>query len=242
MKAPAVSSVTKALENRILNAILETAPEPELDAEIPADSNTTNSDSINESSDTAQAAAVAAQAAKTPALPQTRLGRKLVKKLGAETAVEALIIKAFGDKLDPSRYGTITELNEVPQRELDVKQRLGKGKLRTRGPGPAARGSPKNPGVLSGARVYVGLGRRHGASARDVAGLLIRAGGVPVRLVNSIEMKDYCAYATLPEDAARRACTFSRNTPDDPAIKPASPGNYNEGFQNSPGAARHRLW
>ncbi|GHV77425.1 DEAD/DEAH box helicase [Spirochaetia bacterium] len=214
MKAPAVSSVTKALENRILKAILDTIPEPALDGEIPAGSD--------------------AEPAALPTLPQTRLGRKLVKKLGAETAVEALIAMAFGEKLDPSRYGTITELTEVPQRELDVKQRLGKGKLRTKGsaamhPGPTARGKHGPAGDLSGARVYVGLGRRHGASARDVAALLGRAGGVPGRLVNSIEMKDFCAFATLPEDAARRACTFSRNTPDDPAIKPASPGAERHG-------------
>jgi ATP-dependent RNA helicase DeaD len=72
-------------------------------------------------------------------------------------------------------------------------------------------------------RVYVGLGRRHGASARDVAGLLMRAGGVPGHQVDAIEMKDYCAFATMPAEAARRACAFSRNTPEDPAIKPASP-------------------
>jgi ATP-dependent RNA helicase DeaD len=87
---------------------------------------------------------------------------------------------------------------------------------------PSGRGSPD---FTSGgqARVYVGLGRRHGASARDVAGLLMRAGGVPGHQVDAIEMKDYCAFATLPAEAARRACAFSRNTPEDPAIKPASP-------------------
>jgi ATP-dependent RNA helicase DeaD len=73
------------------------------------------------------------------------------------------------------------------------------------------------------ARVYVGLGRQHGASARDVATLLMRAGGVPGRLVDAIEIKDYCAFATLPEDAARRACTFSKNTPGDPPIRFAAP-------------------
>jgi ATP-dependent RNA helicase DeaD len=73
------------------------------------------------------------------------------------------------------------------------------------------------------ARVYVGLGRQHGASARDVAALLTRAGGVPGRMVDSIEMKDYCAFATMPEDAARRACVFSRNTPAGPPIRFAKP-------------------
>ena len=72
-------------------------------------------------------------------------------------------------------------------------------------------------------RVYVGLGKKHGASARDVANLLSRAGGVPGRLVDSIEMKEYCAFATMPREAARRACAFSKNAPDDPPIRFASP-------------------
>jgi ATP-dependent RNA helicase DeaD len=76
-----------------------------------------------------------------------------------------------------------------------------------------------------GLRVYVGLGRHHGASARDVAELLIKAGGVPGRLVNAIEMKEFCAFATLPEEAARRACSFSRSAPGNPVIRPASPGH-----------------
>jgi ATP-dependent RNA helicase DeaD len=55
----------------------------------------------------------------------------------------------------------------------------------------------------------------------------MRAGGVPGRLVESIEMKDFCAFASLPEDAAKRAFVFSRNTPADPAIKPAAPERHN---------------
>jgi ATP-dependent RNA helicase DeaD len=68
-----------------------------------------------------------------------------------------------------------------------------------------------------------------------VAELLMRAGGVPGRLVDSIEMKDYCAFATLPEDAARRACAFSRGAPEDPVIRNASPGGgYGEGRRVKP--------
>jgi ATP-dependent RNA helicase DeaD len=51
----------------------------------------------------------------------------------------------------------------------------------------------------------------------------MRAGGVPGRLVDAIEMRDYCAFATLPQEAAKRACAFSRKTPEDPAIKLANP-------------------
>jgi ATP-dependent RNA helicase DeaD len=32
-------------------------------------------------------------------------------------------------------------------------------------------------------------------------------------------MKDYCAFATLPAEAARRACAFSKNEPNDPVIR-----------------------
>jgi ATP-dependent RNA helicase DeaD len=260
MKAPSVSSVTKALENRILAAILGTLPEGALTA-IPEPAPDAGGGAE------AEAAVLGVTPETTlPVLPQTRLGRKLVKKLGTDTAVEALIAMAFGEKLDPSRYGTITELDEVPRREIEGKQRLGRGakrfapagyaegsfeKGRAHGgafrrtlAGPAARGrhgaswrGDRDGGEgAPGTRVYVGLGRRHGATARDVAGLLMRAGGVPGRLVDSIEVKDYCAFATLPEDAARRACAFSRNTPADPAIKPASPDTYNEASPGGPGA------
>jgi ATP-dependent RNA helicase DeaD len=51
----------------------------------------------------------------------------------------------------------------------------------------------------------------------------MRAGGVPGHLVDAIEMKDYCAFATLPEDAARRACAFSQGNSGETVIKPASP-------------------
>jgi ATP-dependent RNA helicase DeaD len=54
-----------------------------------------------------------------------------------------------------------------------------------------------------------------------VADFLIRAGGVPGRLIDEIEMKDYCAFATLPAEAARRACAFSRGGPGTPVVRPA---------------------
>jgi len=71
-------------------------------------------------------------------------------------------------------------------------------------------------------RLYVGRGRQHGAGAREIASYLMRAGGVPGRMVDEIEMKDYCSFATLPADAARRACSFSRGDPGEPVIRPAS--------------------
>jgi ATP-dependent RNA helicase DeaD len=200
------------------------------------------------------AAAVAADAPATDApadfpLPQTRLGRKLVERLGAETAVEALIAQSYGELLDPSRYGPVTELSGLGAYEAEgprVRGRraraFGPEERRVRSFGPEERRSAgafrrgafpgehrggrepggREPGNRD-SRVYVGLGRRHGASARDVAELLMRAGGVPGRLVDAIEVKDYCAFATLPAEAARRACAFAQKNPGDPVIKPASP-------------------
>jgi ATP-dependent RNA helicase DeaD len=168
---------------------------------------------------------------------QLQLSRDLIEKLGPQGAVEALVSLAYGALLDPARYGPITELREGFGRE-DEKRGREKGKRafagrfdegRPRGAVYAGqRRSASRHADRGGpvSRVYVGLGRRHGASARDVAGLLMRAGGVPGRMVDAIEMKDYCAFATLPEAAAKRACAFSRKTPGDPAIKPAaSPGD-----------------
>ncbi|GHV36744.1 hypothetical protein AGMMS49546_02680 [Spirochaetia bacterium] len=231
--------------------------------------------------------------------------RQLIERLGPERAVEALVSLSYGELLDPSRYGTVTEFTEESFRDSgrrgdDHRGRFGpgrssgfrggarpdragghrgeehggersgfrpspKGSARgsgaygggpsgpggIRGPGgphggggphgsggPYGGGSPHGSGGRlplrkegsfagdsdgGGARVYVGLGRHHGATARDVAELLIKAGGVPGRLVDAIEMKEFCAFATLPEEAARRACSFSRGVPGNPVIRPASP-------------------
>jgi ATP-dependent RNA helicase DeaD len=201
----------------------------------------------------------AAQEIASPFL--TKVCRHLIERLGAEKAVEALIMVHYGELLDPSRYGAVTEFAEAPpQRPLRGpgtfqdggfagagRGRRGPGAYHEkRGPGrdrgPAVpgregrsldregRGPGRRKGGFSGeeslsdaARVYVGLGRQHGASARDVAALLMRAGGIPGHLVDAIEIKDYCTFATLPEDAARRACVFSRNSQDIPPIKFAKP-------------------
>ncbi|MDR0999108.1 MAG: DbpA RNA binding domain-containing protein, partial [Treponema sp.] len=168
--------------------------------------------------------------------------RQLIERVGAEKAVEALISMGYGELLDPSRYGTVTEFAEesfrdegrrgalrghlASGRRLSGNSRAEYSPRAERRPGRPFRSAQGKAGregdFAGGGRVYVGLGRRHGASARDVASLLSRAGDVPGRLVDAIEMRDYCAFATLPEEAARRACAFSRKTPDSPPIRLAS--------------------
>lgn len=213
-KVPSVKSVMKAIKARIRFSVLSAA------AEMGAEQkeNQEEGDSISDVS---------------PVIAQ--LGRELSEKLGADEAVTVLLSMAYGDQMDSSRYGTVTEIPETPLPAEPVRARSqGRGTFRRGGQirRPADRYVSRNrPGSYeegpgggegAGVRVYVALGRRHGANARDVAALLCRAGGVPGRLVDAIEVKDYCAFATMPADAARRACIFSRNTPEDPVIRSAS--------------------
>jgi ATP-dependent RNA helicase DeaD len=205
MRLPPVKSVMEAILNRIRQRVIAAAPQ---------------NGEILEAADRTDPAALA------PPL-HARLSRELIEALGAEGAVLALIAGNYGEALDFSRYGPVTELNEFAGRETERKR----GKhpfdepkfLRRHGKGAGRKGET---GWETNSRVYIGLGRRHGASAGDVARLLMRAGGVPGRLVDAIEMKDYCAFATMPQDAAQRAYAFSRNTPEDPTIKPASPSGH----------------
>ena len=210
MRLPPVKSVMDAILNRIRQRVIAAAPQngvPPGQAEG------------------------ADPAALAPPL-HSRLSRELVEALGAEGAVLALIAGSYGELLDFSRYGPVTELNEFAGHETERKR--GKHSFeepkfpRRHGRGHAGRKGERGRETQS--RVYIGLGRRHGASAGDVARLLMRAGGVPGRMVDAIEMKDYCAFATMPEDAARRAYAFSRNAPEDPAIKPAPPAGGHRPF------------
>ncbi|MDR3145683.1 MAG: DEAD/DEAH box helicase, partial [Treponema sp.] len=254
MKIPSVKSVMKALEKRILASILEetgaaapSLPEPgtaglsgpeAAGIGMPGPETAGPEDAIP-----VEPAAAAGTEGEQPVSPDagiagvspplSRLCRRLIEELGPQGAVEALIVKNYGELLDPARYGPVTELEEDPKhdkrgsgryesvRHGSFGGRHGSPAFSSRHDRAGAPGSRYDEGGGPVSRVYVGLGRRHGASARDVAELLVRAGGVPGRLVDAIEMKDYCAFATLPAEAARRACAFSRKQPQDPAIKPA---------------------
>jgi ATP-dependent RNA helicase DeaD len=229
MKVPKIKSVMKAIKRRILLSVTAALPtdwsplsgNEEVDLPLIPDPENPGE-------------------GLSPVPPlHAQVSRELIEKLGSEGAVAALIALTFGELLDPSRYGSITEFQETPPRD-EGRGRLGTRRFSSRRDfdGSDFRsdhrkdrhfsrdGASKGDVSLSPGsgftRVYVGLGRRHGASARDVAKLLMQAGGVPGRLVDAIEMKDYCAFATLPEDAALRACRFSQRTQDNPTIKPAS--------------------
>jgi ATP-dependent RNA helicase DeaD len=283
MKAPSVKSVMKALRGRIVSTVAEALPEIPA-AELPDRNDVQVSDEhsvVNgepQAGKPAQVIAAAGEDAEdsggtSPFL--SKVCRQLIDRLGAERAVEALITLNYGEQLDPSRYGTITEFNEEDFHEAGrgrfedkfrgrgaapLRSRRGLGDRGTmRGSGDrgsvrgaaergAARGSGERGAMLDSSpgrggqersprrdadaaaslspqstRVYIGLGRSHGATARDVASLLMRAAGVPGRLVDDIEVKEFCTFANLPVDAARRACAFTGGkSGDHPVIRPAS--------------------
>jgi ATP-dependent RNA helicase DeaD len=268
MKVPSVKSVMKAVRARIVASVLEALPgeqplvadtaAPETAAvEVPVLSGPVPAEEVS----TGPVPEVPAPEGLVPesltaALPDNpgdegpaspflaKVCRQLIDRVGAEKAVEALISASYGELLDPSRYGAVTEFAEESFRDEGRRGALrgrfasgyrlsGNGRTEygpsarvERRPGRSIRSAQGKAGregdFAGGGRVYVGLGRRHGASARDVASLLSRAGDVPGRLVDAIEMRDYCAFATLPEEAARRACAFSHKTPDSPPIRLAS--------------------
>jgi len=218
-KVPSVKSVMKAVKARIRLDVLGAAAEM-----IPAQPESVSDESQGADAvppDGPSPADIPAEGAPNVSPVIAQLGRELTERLGSDGAVTVLLSMAYGEQLDSSRYGAITEIPEAPrERPFGNASRLNsfRGK-RPAGKIPAGR----KPSGQDGARVYVGFGRGHGANARDVAALLSRAGGVPGRLVDAIEVREYCAFATLPPEAARRACAFSRNAPKDPVIRLASP-------------------
>jgi ATP-dependent RNA helicase DeaD len=266
MNVPPVKGVMKALRRRIVARILEVLPQDVLPPEgpeerflpglLPEGPGGLSRETAPEGLPPVKSSAPeAGELRETPVPPPEKplpeeeplspyvgkVARELIEKLGAERAVEALILSGYGELLDPSRYGQVTEFSEAEPRELrgGPRRELRAGKeryvrdpkgfsRRDAGTGRSRAGRGRLEETPEGlARVYVGLGRRHGAGAREVAVLLMRAGGVPGHLVDGIEMKDYCSFATLPAEAARRACVFSRNTQkhgedSDPVIRPAS--------------------
>ncbi|MDR0289790.1 MAG: DEAD/DEAH box helicase [Treponema sp.] len=232
LKVPSVKAVMKSMRRRIASAAIAALPEQELaadsgieEAELPP------VESANQDNSSA-----------SPFL--AKVCRNLIERLGAERAVEALVLLKYGDMLNPARYSPITEFSEEDFKDTGKPIGRGGGHIGAKGRdgrysrtaqtgkrghagghpgGHAGRGGGFSSGTESFTRVYVGQGKQHGLGARDIAALLMRAGGVPGRLVDEIEMKDFCAFATLPADAAQRACAFSRQAPQEPVIRPARP-------------------
>jgi ATP-dependent RNA helicase DeaD len=234
LKVPSVKAVMKALRRRISSSVVAALPEQEpLGAQSEAGASG-DGPLFEKPSDSPGGQAVDSA---SPIL--AKVCRNLIERMGAERAVEALISMNYGELLDPGRYGPITEFAEEDfsepvkgagkspgrRRERETPRRGGHGSVPYGAAGKRGHGGraarEKNPQAEGLMRLYIGQGRQHGANARDIAGLLMRAGGVPGRLVDEIEMKDHCSFATLPADAAKRACAFAHKDPNAPVIRPA---------------------
>jgi len=234
LKVPSVKAVMKSLRRRISSTVVAALPEQE------TVQGAENGEPLADATAPAGVEIAVAEAKEMPAASPflAKVCHNLIERLGAEKAVEALVTLSYGEYLDPGRYGPITEFQEEDFREpAKAAGKSASGKLagrrrddRVRRPsGPHApagkRGFSREFREETGdfTRVYIGQGRQHGFGARDIANLLMRAGGVPGRLVDEIEMKDYCSFATLPAEAAKRACAFSRKDQQSPVIRPAKP-------------------
>jgi ATP-dependent RNA helicase DeaD len=241
LKVPSVKTVMKSLRRRIASSVIAVLPDQEFASmeQVPAGFAPTELDPSvalpaveglpHEGENT-----VTESSPVSPYL--AKVCKNLIERLGAEKAVEALVKLSYGEFLDPARYGPITEFSEDDFKDTGkATGRFGvKGMARGR-EGRFGRHASAGRRGLSGGfvgsadggiRVYVGQGRQHGLGARDIAALLMRAGGIPGRLVDEIEMKDYCSFATLPADAAQRACTFSHNDPQGPVVRVAKPPGH----------------
>jgi ATP-dependent RNA helicase DeaD len=250
MKIPSVKAVMKALRRRITSAVIAALPEQELippdgaPAALPAALPAAET-AISPEMPPPQASPAAENTGQETPLPPdvspaspflAKVCHTLIERLGAEKAVEALVSLNFGEFLDPARYGPITEFSEEDFK--DIGKSMGRGrddrrrgksfmegrKHHSTGENRRSMGGGRQNRAVTGefTRLYVGQGRQHGLGARDIAAFLGRAGGIPGRLVDEIEVKDYCSFATLPADAARKACSFSRAKPQEPVIRIAN--------------------
>jgi ATP-dependent RNA helicase DeaD len=252
LKVPSVKAVMKSLRRRISSSVIAVLPEQEFTSGTAEGENAVLEPALGAENRVAPPEIpplVSASAESATASPYlAKVCRNLIERLGAEKAVEALVSLSYGEFLDPARYGPITEFSEDDFKDTGkavgragVKGREGRfgrhGSAGRRGRATFGGGTGGYDGghasyhgnrasMGDSVRVYVGQGRQHGLGARDIAALLTRAGGVPGRLVDEIEMKDYCSFATLPADAAQRACTFSRNDPQGPVIRTAKPPGH----------------
>lgn len=131
---------------------------------------------------------------------------KLCDGRDAKTVLAAVLSSFLGEKLNPARYGNITPY-KVPKAA---------GRSGTNVP-RAARAGFQRDGSRQGGfsdgnqmRLYVGLGRKDGFNARDIADYFSSLLNIPQRLVDRIDVGPSFSLVSLPHKAARDILERSR--------------------------------
>jgi ATP-dependent RNA helicase DeaD len=73
------------------------------------------------------------------------------------------------------------------------------------------------------ARLFIGAGRRQGATPRELSGMVKRLSGLPDRLVGGIEIYEGFAFVTVPFEAAERVIAEARRSGGLPPVRMATP-------------------
>ena len=131
---------------------------------------------------------------------------KLCAGRDAQTVLAAVLSSFLGEKLNPARYGNIT-----PYKAPKAAGRSGTNAPR------AARAGFQHGDFRRGdfsdgnqMRLYVGLGRKDGFNARDIADYFSSLLNIPQRLVDRIDVGPSFSLVSLPHKAGRDVLDRSR--------------------------------
>ena len=156
-------------------------------------------------SDGARSFADSASAA-TGACSFAALAEKLCAGRDAHTVLAAVLSSFLGEKLNPARYGNIT-----PYKAPKAAGRSGTNAPRAARAG-FQHGDFRRGGFSDGnqMRLYVGLGRKDGFNARDIADYFSSLLNIPQRLVDRIDVGPSFSLVSLPHKAGRDVLDRSR--------------------------------
>ena len=122
--------------------------------------------------------------------PWKELAAEILSAAQPAEALAAALLEAFGDEIDPARYGTIQECS------VDA---------------------------AAHARLFVGIGKRDGATPRRLAELVRRVSGLPDKLIGGIEIYESFSFLTVPFEAAERTIAEARRMGGLPPVRLATP-------------------
>ncbi|WP_428770560.1 DEAD/DEAH box helicase [Treponema sp. HNW] len=134
------------------------------------------------------------------------MAQDLCTNRNAEDVLAAVLENVLGAELDPERYGTVTAY-KPPVRGSATRGTAARG-------GKFSGGKSVSAGAFGGRsdqiRLYVGLGRKDGFNAREIAEYFSGLLNIPQRLVDRIDVSAAFSLVSLPVQAGRDALERSR--------------------------------